>query len=735
MSAPCFHISHTDLPSDNLYAYALSKTLTKVCSPLTVGLYSSCPNRINMILKNIEVYMEQEAKRREKQYKTKRKPRTIKASISDILILIFRLIFYKPVWTKENQNQPNVRYVFVRFSAWHFAGSDFLWAGLVLRLCQELQAKFGKLQLGLYRVVQHDEDKAEQKKVTEDSIKDWRPKKICCFPLWLLCTVVLTVVLVLILFLVLFGFPQTSKEEGGSTQQNTGSVGAFEAVAIGILGVPAVGAIRFIFLIVKNLIVSQDFNIRRKMDGKKMSEQLGFMNEVRKEMRLLSCFIHFMEVFERRSIKVVLEITNLDRCEPKKAVGVLDSINILLSDEESPFISLLAVNPEVIVKQVDKANSCFIKKDKAFSFLNRIVTLPFTIPTLSTTSKCKLFRNIVQGQSEFLENLSHPGPSKCAVCFYPETDCAQHIQTCRADTTPLIHNQEAETQHHNAFTLNEEEIERLTDTAFESIFLHSRSSLHLYIAGDSMSMRRVINSIRVSVVVMEALNTELPKPDNIAAWVILADRWPCRLSWILQCMEDDQQKAEIDTGVTNSNVYDSKSLWDVFIQHRLELHIMKREVESLLEQDGDPELFEMFLKRDFPFTVEDAVRFRLSTVNLDSSIRTKLAKIRGSTALKEPPWKSTLKCLPRRIVINMSTEDICNEMSRIGLPHNYTQTVRVNHLNGHALLFSDPTELKEIMQMTLGEWTTFKIHFLAVTPYAGPNNNDWPLRCNSDHIN
>ena len=39
---------------DDIYAYALSKTLTKVSSPATVGLYSSCQNRINMILGQME---------------------------------------------------------------------------------------------------------------------------------------------------------------------------------------------------------------------------------------------------------------------------------------------------------------------------------------------------------------------------------------------------------------------------------------------------------------------------------------------------------------------------------------------------------------------------------------------------------------------------------------------------------------------------------------------------------
>lgn len=40
--------------SDDIYAYALSKTLTKVSSPATVGLYSTCQNRINMILRQLE---------------------------------------------------------------------------------------------------------------------------------------------------------------------------------------------------------------------------------------------------------------------------------------------------------------------------------------------------------------------------------------------------------------------------------------------------------------------------------------------------------------------------------------------------------------------------------------------------------------------------------------------------------------------------------------------------------
>lgn len=168
----------------------------------------------------------------------------------------------------------------------------------------------------------------------------------------------------------------------------------FEGLYIAALGVPAASALRFLFLMCKNLIFTQDFNIRRGMDNEKVSSKLGFMNEVRKEMWFLSRFVEFMEVFERRRIRIVLQITKLDHCPPMKIVAVLDAINILLSDEESPFISILAVNPEVLVQKVNFADGCFIKEDQAHALLSRIVTLAFTIPPLSDDSRRNLFYNL-----------------------------------------------------------------------------------------------------------------------------------------------------------------------------------------------------------------------------------------------------------------------------------------------------------------------------------------------------
>lgn len=100
--------------------------------------------------------MNQEALRIEQEHKEKSRPRPLKQS--SFLALVGRLLFYNPVWTAENQHERNVRFIYVDFSAWHFAGSDLLWAGIAIRLFQAMQLNFGKLQIVLFRVAQYDEE-------------------------------------------------------------------------------------------------------------------------------------------------------------------------------------------------------------------------------------------------------------------------------------------------------------------------------------------------------------------------------------------------------------------------------------------------------------------------------------------------------------------------------------------------------------------------------------------------
>lgn len=432
-----------------------------------------------------------------------------------------------------------------------------------------------------------------------------------------------------------FGFRKSElkPDEGGN--ESSGQVSVLEGLVIAVFGVPALSALKFILLMGKNLIFSQELNIKRLMDNEQISSQLGFMNEVRLEMWFLSRFIQFMEVFERRRIRIVLNIIHLDRCSPTKIVAVLDAMNILLSDEESPFISILAINPEVLVEKVNFADGCFSKEDRAYALLNRIVTLAFTVPPLCNDSKRHLFCSLSNHSKVPADSLVD--------------DSLEEVAYETMESTPLFSNNTA------ALDVKEDEVK-----SFIAHILNEKI-LSEYMLDDAMSMRRVISSIQVSVIIMKALKLKLPQPEHLAAWVILANHWPCRLSWVIQCVEDAEQRADID-GKGWPSDHDSKTLWDVFSESRAELYVMRAQIEDILEQDGDAELFEKFLKVDFQFKIRDLKTFEGVTVNLDHSIRKELAQIRGTSRLKDSGWMRNLAPLPITTIINMDTEDVCKEV-------------------------------------------------------------------------
>ncbi|XP_061831320.2 NTPase KAP family P-loop domain-containing protein 1 [Nerophis lumbriciformis] len=682
---------------DDIFAYALSKTLTRVSSPATVGLYSSCQSRIRRVLRKMEVFLTRETVRLEEQHKLKSRPRPVKPSLCGMLALLGRLLFYKPIWTTENQDHYNVRFIYVNFSAWHFAGSDLLWAGLAIRLLQAVEIHFGKLLLVLYRVAQHHKEDEVKKKIVVTGPHHWRSKRVCCCPLW--CFILLSLLVPIILLIFLHLTFDLSKIVGKPSPKVNGSAnhaGGLEGLLIALFGVPAATALAFLFKMGKSLVFSQERNIQRGMDNDRVSAKLGFMNKVRKEMWLISRYVEFMEVFERRRIRVVLRITNLDRCSPRKIVAVLDAINILLSDEDSPFISVLAVDPEMIVQKVNFAEGCFCREDRGYALLNRIVTLAFTVPPLCDDSKLCLFQNLASG-SRTLEDLDEDQTEGLKLNFSDPSGV--EVRSGTREDYPLI-------DRDLGLHVTEADIEHCVKRSVGSI----ERKLKEYFFDDAMSMRRVVNTIRVTVIITKALKTKLPQPDLIAAWVVLANQWPCRLSWIIQCVEDALQRAEIDRDEAVAD--GSKTLWEVFSESRAELYVMRGQIEDLLDQDGDPEMFERFLKLDFRLTVEDLKAFNVVTVNLNQSLKKELAQIRGTSRLNDSGWTRTFAPLPITSIINMDSEDICKELEKMKYPKKYADIVKVNGISGSALVFGNQDDIKKLLDMTFGEWTTFRLRFL-----------------------
>ncbi|KAG8448489.1 hypothetical protein GDO86_015542, partial [Hymenochirus boettgeri] len=515
--------------------------------------------------------------------------------------LLWYLIFYCPVVTEHHLERKGVDFIFVNFSAWQYAGSDRLWAGLVTTLCEQIRRHFGALPLSVFSVVG-----SAPKRGFETALKEWKFKKSFCIKL----VIILTLLLIGLLLLIV---PVNTAIHGGEENFTT----VFGSLATLVSGS---SIIMTLYKLLKAVIISQRHKIERLVNNQKFTNQMGFMNEVKKEVELITQMVQYMEIFQKQKIRVVLKITSLELCAPDKVVGVLDAMNTLLSDRRAPFISILVVDPSIIVTCLENASSLKGMADNGYMFLNRTVTLPFSVPALGKKTKLQILKKAVQRTEDLID-----WPSRNDAHRGTKTGIAESMKLLKEE---LAEEEEAEVQTNILQTA------RFIKESFYALY-SERENLHEYIPDSISQMKRIVNTIPVMVHLMMLsqipLNDQSPKA--LAAWVVLCNQWPCRLSWILQCLEDEDQRGSKDG-------FCDCLLWDVFKENSKELFSFKVGLKNILDLDGDPEIFQKFLSQDFPFTVEESMRLMKITVNLDFSMKYKMGLLRGINNLQND-WKDS----------------------------------------------------------------------------------------------
>ncbi|XP_054855940.1 NTPase KAP family P-loop domain-containing protein 1-like [Eublepharis macularius] len=706
---------------DDAYCFSLAKALYCVTTPVTVGFYAPWGHCKNFLLDRIQCYMRLQGQKKDQQELRRTGVKQRGASGWDLVSLVFLMIFYRPVLTPQHKQRKNVQHLFIQFSAWEYAGSDQLWAGLITTLCDGIEGHFGLVPVSLYRAV------GRKSGIVQGPLdKEWVSKKFLCLPLWAAVLLVSGVAIGVAVLIFVFGVPV-----GNASGDAIALVEGIGATAVGIT---AAAAIRTAVMVARNVIVTQKAQLERQMNRMDLSAQLGFMSNVKREVKVVARFLQFMEIFQRRKLRVVLMISSLDRCSPDKVVGVLDAMNILLSDYESPFISILAVDPSVIVDCVE--SSLYMKgmANNGYEFLNRTITLPFSVPKMDCNTKMQLIKSIVDwreemeksfGDEEELEadsqqrnrQANQAGPLSGSALRLCSDSAARHVPRRKKDDDelPLV-----------VISPGREELLKrkggkgfkAKDLIQEALDFLLDKSMKEYMTDNLVQMKRIINTVAVTVRLMA---TQVPQeklcPQKAAAWVLLVNQWPCRLSWILQCIEDDMQMSHWGSN-RGGQLAPSLFLWEVYEKYLEELDMMKGQLEKLLELDGDPELFQSFLY--CRFQVEDAIFFLPFTVNLDSSLKRHMELLRGSHSLKRT---EKLLGFSKCSLLRMSVEEVCLEMDKLDLKEEniqrYKERLKEHNLNGRALVYSDRNEIKEALGMGLGEWMTFSVHFLGSVPPQG----------------
>ena len=323
---------------------------------------------------------------------------------------LFLIAFFYPLPISDDE----VELIKVKFSAWEYAGCDTLWAGIITCLCDKLEERFGEYPSRYFRRIkdeyQKNVDLISQSRsktccmcgddricccVPKSMYGYMRPYTCCCIPkyIWMLAAVpfFFPVVILPILFSL-----ESLKH-------------LFTAILSGTATVSfTVYVIKLLFFLSKSTKSYIEI-LQRKMSRPDFKEELGFMHLVKQEVELLNDLVEFMENFKRKRFRIVLLVDDLDRCENVKVLKMLEAISILLSEPNTRFISLIAVDPRVVVKSLElTVIKDFMKEDSRINgheYLKKIIHLPIWLPEMEDDKVKELVRSYMPSEKNTSDQL------------------------------------------------------------------------------------------------------------------------------------------------------------------------------------------------------------------------------------------------------------------------------------------------------------------------------------------
>ncbi|KAM6992774.1 kinase D-interacting substrate of 220 kDa B isoform 3-T3 [Tautogolabrus adspersus] len=497
------------------------------------------------------------------------------------LELLLRLMFVNPPELPEQSTRAlPVRFLFTDYNRLSSVGGETSMAEMIATLSDACEREFGFLATRLFRVFKTEETQGKRK---------W--KKTCCVPSFILFVLVLACLLTGMALLAIF------KVDGENHTVNA------VLIAIGsVVGLALLLNVRTWWQVTDSVLNSQRKRLHGAANRMHKLKSEGFMKVLKNEVELMARMAKTIDSFTQHQTRLAVVIDGLDSCEQDKVLQMLDTVRVLFS--KGPFISIFASDPHIIIKAINQNLNSVLRDSNinGHDYMRNIVHLPVFLNSRGLSSARKMCA-------------AAPANGDTA-----NADAGWHEEL---DRKLSQHSLGELTKFGSKTTLNRRDTYRRRQVQRSVTRQMSFDLTKLMVTEDwfndisPQTMRRLLNIVSVTGRLLRANQISF-NWDRLASWINLTEQWPYRTSWLILYLEE------------TDGVPDQATLKTIY--ERVSKNIpTTKDVEPLLEIDGDVRSFEVFLSSRTPvLTARDIRTFLPCTVNLDPKLREIIADVRAA---------------------------------------------------------------------------------------------------------
>ncbi|XP_008591734.1 PREDICTED: kinase D-interacting substrate of 220 kDa isoform X1 [Galeopterus variegatus] len=498
------------------------------------------------------------------------------------LQLLLRLMFVNPPELPEQTTKAlPVRFLFTDYNRLSSVGGETSLAEMIATLSDACEREFGFLATRLFRVFKTEDTQGKKK---------W--KKTCCLPSFVIFLFIIGCIIAGITLLAIFRV---------DTKHLT--VNAVLISIASVVGLAFVLNCRTWWQVLDSLLNSQRKRLHNAASKLHKLKSEGFMKVLKCEVELMARMAKTIDSFTQNQTRLVVIIDGLDACEQDKVLQMLDTVRVLFS--KGPFIAIFASDPHIIIKAINQNLNSVLRDSNinGHDYMRNIVHLPVFLNSRGLSNARK-----------YLVTSTTNGDVPCSDTAGIQEDADRRVsQNSLGEMTKLG----SKTALNRRDTYRRRQMQR-TVTRQMSFDLTKLLVTEDWFSDISpQTMRRLLNIVSVTGRLLRA-NQITFNWDRLASWINLTEQWPYRTSWLILYLEETEG---IPDQMTLKTIYE-----------RISKNIpTTKDVEPLLEIDGDIRNFEVFLSSRTPVLVaRDVKTFLPCTVNLDPKLREIIADVRAA---------------------------------------------------------------------------------------------------------